>query len=579
MKNNTHRWVIAVALLQGCSEPEIVDAVPASAVASIASLHADGLYGTYGFSMTATFALENGNAEGGFVLEGEAVLADDALELRVDACKPSSDKLTATPALEELCSQISGRHPVRRGGLGSIEQIGLTPGLGLQAEAVVKEVASVLQLTRPESAGAQWTAVEHDHGGIYTAEYRDAGTGTLIRSRDGYDQIPGESGLRAVAAGEMDGSASTRFDLSSGRIDRITHQERFSRDSAGQSELPNSSYSLQMTLIRRGDAPASRSAADGQAYAWVSPWSPSSDAAVRRAIDDGRIGKRDPDEFIVALSRRLSERPPREAEQARSEYDQAYLALISLLRVHPETHQQVVDACADTASWCEPGLGALGASGTLEAQAALRAIFAQMDAKKGRSDSEAAAKLRRESIRALGTRLLGPPTTETIDLLASMIHDPTVGSQAAYGLGAHCRSASAAGQPALADRAMTSVRGLLQSSDTRHQLLALRAMSNAGVPEILEHIEPFLGDEREEFRSAATKALLRLSDEDAAPVVRKTLASDSEFETLSGLTYLRHRGHVPDASTRDQLKKLADGGRQEPARQARALLDSWASAD
>ncbi|MEL6543792.1 MAG: hypothetical protein AAFQ82_04145, partial [Myxococcota bacterium] len=165
--------------------------------------------------------------------------------------------------------------------------------------------------------------------------------------------------------------------------------------------------------------------------------------------------------------------------------------------------------CVDEKPWCRVALGALGAAGTPAAQRALREVHRELSG--GERDSKQRASLRRQAIRALGTRLADRPTDETIRYLIAQLGDGTVGTQAAYGLGALGGRAFRANERALSDRCLAPLLNAAKNPESRNRLLAsLRGLSNARVPTLAHTLTPLFEASDTPVAAAAVGALYGL---------------------------------------------------------------------
>jgi hypothetical protein len=187
----------------------------------------------------------------------------------------------------------------------------------------------------------------------------------------------------------------------------------------------------------------------------------------------------------------------------------------------------------------------------------------------GQHDTLERATLRREAVRALGTRSGGPLTEDTQRLLIALLDDPTVGTQAAYGLGAEAyRRREAEGE------SKAFLQPLLEAMDGGNVRVLLKALGNAGSAAALPRILPLINSDSPVIAAAAVQALRRMPSNAAVEAAFLQGLSDRRPAVQqAALRALEFR--APTSRLRDQVGELA--GKKGPTqRLAQRVLDRWA---
>jgi hypothetical protein len=513
------------------------------AVASHAE--ADELDGAFEMSFEATMKVSGDDPHAdGLSLSGRLDRTEAGLVLSdLDCSQPPGPRGSA------LCEDLSGVLSWKLTQPGALERVHLRDDLSVAAETLLKGIASLVQFVPAE--GETWQTTEIDTMGTYLAEYRRAGN-RIDRMKTEYLQVADQSGLRPPQAGELEVDSRTTAEFRDGRLVRLSVEEKIRRAGGGL-DLPDAVVTTRLGLVRIDAEPRSAHESpldDG----WVRPYDPIRPDTVRRAIDEGKIAGRDYDALMVqAVS----------AEGQLHATTSARRALIAL----PALMRQSAEGRAVDAQRCAVVIASLGMAGDPASQHSLREIFTRL-ARAGR-DTEERAKLRREVVRALGTRSGGPLSEETRIFLISLMSDPTVGSQAAYGLGAEAYRRRSAGDPTSA----LFAQPLLAALDDGASAIVMNAIGNAGSPEAIPNLRQVLKRGDGADAAIAVTALRRMPTVDAVDqMLLNALDDPREVVRQAALAVAGTRPSSPEL--RSQLQDIA-GARGGLAEMARPILDRW----
>ncbi len=454
-----------------------------------------------------------------------------------------------------ICRALAGPIPWQLAPGGALVQLQLRPGLSITTEAMLKGIASLVPFALAE--GEIWRVTESDTMGRYQAEYRRTGD-RIDRRKRRYLQLADQGGLRPIRSGELAFDARATADLSAGRLDRLVVEEHIRRAGAGL-DLPEATVSTRLTLTRIETAPRAAPVALGGGD-WVRPYDPVRAATVRRTVDLRKIAGRD--YAMLKMQATLPDGRRRDTTEAR----QAMIALAALMRQSAQSRRRAIEECAAAGPGCRVAITALGVAGDPDSQQALREIFALAS---GGEDSVRRAHLRRETIRALGTRSGGPLTGETRALLVRVLNDPTVGSQAAYGLGAEAFRRRQQNDPSSADFLLPLLAALEGGG-----IVALNAIGNSGSPEAIPALQVAVRDGNDAAAAAAITALRRMPAESAGlqAILLDALEDRRPGVRQAALAVVQMRGGSD--ALRSKLREIvAAGGSTAPM--ARRALERW----
>ncbi len=499
----------------------------------------------YAFTYRATLSVAGSGVSGGFHVKGTLEIERAAFALSQLICTDAADGAPG-PQLRAACEQIAGTLGWSFSGDGELATVDLPAGISAGAGTLLSGLAAMVPFVVRNAPA--WTTTEPDTVGIARAQYRRAGS-EISRQKDRYLMIATDDGLRALRQGEARLTSRSEATLDGRRIVFQQTDETVSRTGSGTT-LPDAVARSQMTMTWRTQRPDHLSPAPGVSRR---PFDPPADDARRRAAAMAILDGRDLADLRAALG---------DGTLDDTDKRQALIALRSLLSIDRQAADDLATACTSPAERaCTIYIHALGQAGTDAAQTALRRLFQRLA-----SDSALrSARLRREVVRALGTRLAGTMTPATRTFLVDHLGDTLVGTQAAYGLGveAYRRRGTPNGNRALAP---------LLTHWTNDRVHWFNALGNAGAPEIVDQIAAAIANS-DPAAVAAIRALRRMPQTGAvdAAFLAALSAPRGDFRkaALDSLPPGSLRGDLAD-----RVSEIATGTTQEATMARRLLRDA-----
>ncbi|MCQ0091089.1 HEAT repeat domain-containing protein [Roseovarius sp. M141] len=502
----------------------------------------------YTFTYRATLSIAGTEISGGFRVEGALEIEQAAFALSQLTCTDAVGGAPG-PQMRAACDEIAGTVGWAFLDDGALASVRLPSGISAGGGTLLSGLAAMVPFIVRESS--DWTTIEPDTVGLARAHYRRNGS-TISRRKDQYLMIASNGALRAVRPGEAGLVSHSEARLDEGRIVFQQTDETISRQASG-SNIPDAEARSHMTMTWREHRPEHLSPTAGASQRLFDP--PTEDAR-RHAAAMAILGGRD----LADLRATLADGTLNDTKKR-----QALIALRSLLSIDHKAAEDLAATCTSGGEQtCAIYIHALGQAGTDAAQTALRRLFHDLAG----DGTLGAAKLRREVVRALGTRLAGRMTPATRTFLVDHIDDTLVGTQAAYGLGAEAyrRRGTLDGHRALAP---------LLSRWSGDRVRWFNALGNAGAPEAVDEIAAAIAN-GDPAAVAAIRALRRMPQTGAVDAA--FLAALSAKRTglrraaLDSLASRSLRGDLMD-----RIAEIAVGDTQE-ASMARELLRDAAKA-
>ncbi|MET0591661.1 MAG: HEAT repeat domain-containing protein, partial [Polyangiaceae bacterium] len=356
----------------------------------------------------------------------------------------------------------------------------------------------------------EWTAEERDSVGVYTAEYRNEKE-TIKRHKKEYKpgSLPGST--YRIVGGE------TEFHLDeAGILSRFVESDDLQIDAPEPLPSFQSRTRIALSRVKLSDRQATVDLkAETARMSSLDPNATSPDAL--REIETARIGGL---ELPETLSRLMASRE-REIAGALTKNDsretgRAYISLTARLRTQPSEIAAVRAHIEKNGPISDVLVDALKDAGTPQAQRALSEILA----------SKGASENRLGLVRALSG--VGAPTRDTVAALRSVENDPSVGTQAKYGLGSNAYRLQKT-DPALAEDVMKHLLGELRQASTGDQKCTLlTALGNAGSADSVTAILPFFENDSPAIRACAAQALRRIPGAEADALLARASHDSAE---------------------------------------------------
>lgn len=368
-----------------------------------------------------------------------------------------------------------------------------------------RALGNSVRIAAPSTHSATWDTTEHDGTDAYAMQYRVLAGSALAPRRIGAHKLHYVDAHNEVLASE------TTLDFDAARMLNQLRSHETLRAVGGP--LPDLEVTTAMTLVlidaaqRRDDV--AMWLEEHRALPDSVPEQTSQETLDRAAISGWQYA----DMLAVLRAHALAKQTGSPSNSAKQRAARAYAALTAFLRLHPEHLVTVRAQILAESPLANTLVAALRDAGSAEAQSVLRDLLVE----------SAVADKRPRIARALS--LVAEPTEATIAALREMQDDPLLGVQASYGLG----SALHRLRDRDPDLAATVLRHLLEqlavAQTTSRVIELLNALGNAGHPDTLQVLAPYMGHGDEQIRAAATRALRRIPDA-AADALLSTATRD-----------------------------------------------------
>jgi HEAT repeat protein len=405
---------------------------------------------------------------------------------------------------------------------------------------LLQMIATELQLVRPDSARANWTAQERDGAGEYSALYLRPRPDRILKRKLKYIYTDGAAGaptnaLRVIIdqsditftinsdghVQTVDGTDRMRMDLSSDHAEQLTAITDFHANhlqTASASELIGSLEHARANVIdspiitQKLDADGARAEADERLLSGHT-----TEALLDAAFAKSLASDAQPDR-LAALFRR------------RPEAADAAAAL--LIKNGP---QKIVT-------------NALGAAGSLSAVAALSGLA---------QNTALSQDLRVDAIVAFVQ--MQRPMVEAMHVPDDLVNDSNIAVRSAARMmsGAVSR-AGRPEHPAEADAIDATLISLYQNApDVHEKTELLSALGNSAGPSVIPAIEEALRDSRVPVRSAAARALRLASSPDVDRVLANVITSDPDPQVRADAIFATRFRHPLPSPLADALLHAA----------------------
>jgi HEAT repeat protein len=451
---------------------------------------------------------------------------DDGILLRlaVDATRPDGGAALATLA---GATRLSAAFYAVAEPTGELASLSFPRGLGGADRAMLKALASTLQLVVPDPAAAAWRTTEQDASGEYEAAYSATGA-AIHKTKERFVRARGAHGLAPIEDPSTYRVVSSNdFELDASGWPRTVSEDETLTVTASAMEIAASSATrAHLAAIEQAPDLLRIAAAEQASLAPEPEVDREGFASAKRRADEGLVDGAGYPALLADLA--SSDVKLRNRTMAR---------LAALFRIQPD---EAARAAASIVRGELGGdatkrlIGALGGAGTGEAQHALSAVLAA-DPLPPETRSDAAA--------ALG--MTRAPTDDAARALARAARtaDAAVASSATLGLGNLVkRMTEASGDPS--ELLAMLIERLQGAADDAERVLCLDALGNTGDARALPAIAPYLDHGDAGVRAAAVAALRFLAGvddrlvaalQDGAPVVRRAAAGALAYRAITPL--------------------------------------------
>jgi len=478
----------------------------------------------------------------------ETVILAELTARELEVTAPRSAIVTAEDYRQRMRADLERAMLFKQDSQGLIVAFKADPRLMAPALAILRAVGAAVQTSAGAAGEGGWLADEDDTGGRFRARYERAGDRLFRTKKLEYLQVDSGEGLRAprpgelrvvASSGEMAGSPAGA--LASVKLD----EELASEPGPGLPPLAAKS-SYRLTLV--GDEMVTRPAeavARFDGLDWRPLYRQPPAEAHQLEIDLTKVAQYTSVAQVIADLDRL--RPHKNAgDGERQKRLQIALGALFRLKANAMVEAQRLldrgDRHADVILW------ALTSAGTPRAQQlAVDFLLAEPSARGSVTSGAAAARApgggRRPAAArrgALGTAtraellvnlcLVRHPTAALAEGLLGLLRDPLLRGQALLGLGSIAFRLQQ-DDPALARRVLHALASELEAATSAGSFggaeIALRAFGNAGAPEMVGILQPYLTSPQAPVRAAAVAALRRVPTPEIDRLLSAYLASDT----------------------------------------------------
>jgi hypothetical protein len=399
-----------------------------------------------------------------------------------------------------------------------------------------RSIGAALQLARSSTNASTWTATEFDTTGQYTADYRTvAGDPMRIEKRKlAYSSVLLAKGQTKPAVDVIPKIVSSRGEIrvaADGRPLSIDLEDELALSGA---QTPIRSRTLVSLIAEANPERASAEPtldvlrAQSQRFEADEPFESRVPESV---LDEAKINGLSFAKITARLEEIAAEQSKKKPVKAADgtvvpehteEDSRLFLALGATFRQKPDTVASTLRKIRGNSPAKFAFVDALGAAESPGARDALIAL-----AQPGTPDP----KLRTSALVALSRT--ERPTAEGAAALKALIDDPTVGTQALYGIGSYCRRFRDQGDASQSEALGQILLARLAAAKNEYRTVeGLRAISNSGFAGAFDKTRQLLGDRRERVRAAAVRALRSMQVPEVDQLLVARLADDSSQAVL-----------------------------------------------
>jgi HEAT repeat protein len=449
------------------------------------------------------------------------------------ACELEHPHIAGGPAGTALLeSRLSRRIWVTYQADGAATRIHFPREMDDQVRNLLEMVVTGTQVVRPAQHSVQWTATERDGAGAYLAVYREVGEGRILKKKAQYLSVD-RAGDRASTLGVRleDSSASVSLDAE-GAVESLEGQETTRIDAPGMTGL------LAAVGIRLDHARSGRADDLAGSLERARPGLVTETIVTQKPSEEEQQARRD---FVATQGVTFADLL--HAVRGGQVDGKTLSQLEAWLRQHPG------DIAAAAALAREDGnasavLRALGAAGTVEAQAALCAAA---------RDGGLPATLRAEAIVALVRTT--HPTPSTVSTLLGLLDDPGDPEirKAALFLAGSIGGDIRRHAPDQTARIETALLGRYGRCAGRACIDTMIALGNLATPAVVPTIERALRDPDAALRAEAVRSLRLVQSPEADASIAATIAGDADAGVRAAAVFaatFRPLGPLVDALVR-----------------------------
>ena len=412
--------------------------------------------------------------------------------------------------LEEELAQSSVLSIDRTGRVQAIQVPKKSSG---QLQSTIKSLCAMLQFVSPQHHQNTWETQENDTTGTHVAAYLQQGPGTFLKNKQKYLPMgKAKSGTDPDIAAEVRKSDISLSLNPAGEMTALTVTDHIRV--TGTQIFSSTEARTEVRLSLQDSEPFSdRSALSALPSTHVATAidAPTTAHALNEKMDAAKISG-----LNLTAALQIAADFSGENREDRQKRDRAFLAMEALFRQQPETIAEGLKHIENGSPQSGMLLSALGYASTEASQNALIDLFQRSD-KLGISPGTVLQALSQGE----------SPSSENIALHQSLLSHPQHARQAHYGLGSivyHYRMAKAL---QAADQTFDILKEALEQCTTPGAcIIVLHAIGNAGHPESVQAVQPFLQHADAKLRGAAIQAVRRVPGTDAEQMITAGLLQD-----------------------------------------------------
>jgi hypothetical protein len=443
-------------------------------------------------------------------------------ELEVTA--PESAIVTPAEYRARFADELSRPLLVKQDARGRITGLKSEPRRMAAALAAARSIVAAAQTSAPGAGERKWLADEEDAGGRFRAQYERTGEHAFLKKKSEYLEIDSGEGLRPPKPDEFRvlTSEAKLASSTSGAMTRVVLTETLNvNPGPGLPPLTSSTFiSLDLASEERVARPSLQvSALEGSDWAPLHRQPPQE--AHEFEIDLTKAGN------YVSVGQILAELDRLDVRKNADDGDRQkrlQIALTALFRLKPASVKDAAAALTRRRRHSDVLLRALAASGTEESQRVVLGMLLT-------PTPELVGKARAEVL--ANVSLVRTPSPELVRGLKQLLADPQLEGQALLGLGSaafRLRRDEPARSREIIETLATELERATKEGSFKRASLVFKAFGNAGHPEMIGMLQPYLTASQYQVRAAAVAALRRIDNNEVDHLLEAYLASDTSAD-------------------------------------------------
>jgi hypothetical protein len=491
------------------------------------------------------------------------------LELRLENAQVAS--LAGSehdPQLAQYSADLA--HPVQAETKdGVVTALRIAPQSSPMAVALLRTLASALQLPAGPKGKSTFEVREYDSTGRYLARYENGRDGQTQKTKIRYESLLSVHGNEAKTGM---GDVPVLPEIKASKIQlkvtdevpaRVQVSEWVVTPMMASSELDSRT---DLTLELRAQTPFEGGIEASSELVRLPADKPFAAKPKLEDLDAKRIGDLTFEQVVTGLEEIARDYDPTKLGQqdseaslsdeqkrmaaAATERNRYFTALAALYRSKPELVEQTlakIRAKSTASQWLVNGLGA---SGSPVAQEALAEVI---------RDASLEKTLRKSAVVSL--LQANQPTISSARVAESLLDDPEWTKVATYGVGTYARRMREAGELQESQRLVAVLLKRLSGAQTEAQIVdLLSGLSNAADNSVLARVRPYLTRDVEDIREAAVLSLRLMDTPEADDLLAERVVKDTAPKVRTAAAKAAGKREAPRQSL---LKGVSDAASQD----------------